>query len=85
VDKKTLQWVRVEAVVIHPVNIEGFVARVEPGTRVELENTPVDDGIWLAKHFAMRSRSKIVFLVPHKTQEEETYWGYRKSASDQAR
>lgn len=85
VDRKTFQWVRVEAVVIHPVNIEGFVARVEPGTRFELENMPVDDDIWLAKHFAMRSRSKIVLLVPHKTQEEETYWGYRKSTSEKDR
>lgn len=83
VDKSTFQWVRVEAEVIHPVTIEGFLAQVEPGTHFELEKAPVDDGIWLPKHFSMRSRSKIVFLIPHKTQEEETYWGYRKMASQQ--
>lgn len=79
VDKDTFQWVRVEAQVIHPVNIEGFLARVEPGTRFELEKGPVEDGVWLAKHFSMRSKSKIVLVVPHKTGDDETYWGYRKA------
>jgi len=83
VDKGTFQWVKVEAEVIHPVTIEGFLARVEPGTRFELEKAPVGEGIWLPKHFAMRSRSKVLFLVPHKNLEEETYWGYRKAASEQ--
>lgn len=85
IDKETYQWVKVEAEVIHPVNIEGFLAQVEPGTRFELEQMPVDDGVWLPQHFAMKSRSKIVFLFPHKTQDEETYWNYRKSSGDQAR
>ena len=44
VDTTHYQWVKVEAVVIHPVSIEGFLARVEPGTRFELENTQVAEG-----------------------------------------
>lgn len=31
------QWVKVQARVIRPVSIEGFLARVEPGTRFQLE------------------------------------------------
>jgi hypothetical protein len=61
----------------------GGLLGVEPGTRFELEKAPVTEDIWLPTHFAMRSRSKIVFFVPHKTQEEETYWGYQKVPSDQ--
>jgi len=41
IDKKTYQWVKVEAEVIHPVSIAGFLAKVEPGTRFELEKMPV--------------------------------------------
>jgi len=82
-DKNTLQWVRVEAEVIHPVNIVGFLARVEPGTRFELEQMPVESGIWLPQHFRMRSRAKIL-LFSHKGHEEETYWGYRKQDSQEA-
>lgn len=82
IDKSTFQWVKVQAQVIHPVTIEGFLARVEPGTRFDLEKMPVDDGIWLPKHFGMKSRAKVMFLFGHRTQEEETYWGYRKAAAD---
>lgn len=80
IDKITFQWIRVEAEVTRPVSIEGFLARVEPGTRFELEKMPVAGGIWLPKHFAMRARAKVLFLITHKSQQDETYFGYRKAA-----
>lgn len=80
IDKITFQWVRVEAEVTRPVSIEGFLARVEPGTRFELEKAPVVGGIWLPKHFAMMARAKILFLITHKSQQDQTYFGYRKVA-----
>lgn len=46
----------VEATVIHPVSIEGFLAQVEPGTQFKLEKMPVADGIWLPKHFVSHVR-----------------------------
>jgi hypothetical protein len=78
IDKKTFQWVKVTARVISPVSIEGFLAEVEPGTYFELERMPVAEGIWLPKHFAMKSRSKIFYLIGHNTQDDETYLDYRK-------
>jgi hypothetical protein len=77
IDKKTYQWVRVEAWVMHPVTIEGFLARVEPGTRFELDKMPVTDDVWLPKHYAMTARAKILFLLKHKSQDDITYYGYR--------
>lgn len=32
IDKETYQWVKVEAAVVRPVSIAGFLARVQPGT-----------------------------------------------------
>jgi len=78
IDKQTYQWVKVEAHVIHPVAIEGFLARVEPGTRFELEKAPVANGVWLPKHFAMKAHARVIFLFTHNEQEEDTYWDYRK-------
>jgi hypothetical protein len=79
IDTKTFQWIKVEAHVIHPVSIEGFLAEVEPGTRFELERMPVEDGIWLAKHFEMKSKAKILFFFTRKTQANETFYGYHKA------
>jgi hypothetical protein len=79
IDKKTFQWVRVEAEVVHPVSIEGILARVEPGTRFELEKTPVKGGVWLPKHYSMRSNARVLFMVSRKGRDDETYWNYSKS------
>jgi hypothetical protein len=84
IDKKTYQWVKVEATVVHPVSIAGFLARVDPGTRFELENIPVAEDLWLPKHFAMKAAAKVLFLFNHNEQEDQTFFNYRKAESDQA-
>jgi hypothetical protein len=80
IDKQTFQWVKVEATVIRPVSIGGFLAEVEPGTQFELEKMPLADNIWLPKRFAMKSRAKILFLFTRKSQADEVYYGYHKPA-----
>jgi hypothetical protein len=84
IDEKTFQWVKVEASVIHPVSIAGFLAQVEPGTHFELQKMPAAEGVWLPKHFAMKSRAKVLFLFTRKSQADETYYGYQKSTRIQA-
>ncbi len=84
IDTKTYQWVKVEAIVVHPVSIAGFVARVEPGTRFELENIPVAENIWLPKHFAMKASAKVLLIFNHNEQEDETYFNYHKVEPDKA-
>lgn len=82
IDKQTFQWVKVEAQVMHPVSIEGFLAQVEPGTHFELEKAPVAPGIWLPTHFVMRSRAKVLFLFPKNGQEDDTYFSYHIRTSN---
>jgi len=79
IEKNTFHWLKVEARVIRPVSIAGILAQVEPGTHFELENMPVAPGVWLMKHFSMASRSRILFLLPHRTQADQTYFGYTKA------
>lgn len=83
IDAKTYQWVRVEARVTRPVWIQGFVAKVKPGTEFELDKMPVEDDIWLAKHFVMKERAKILFLFNHNSSEDDTYYDYHKIGGDQ--
>lgn len=82
IDTKTFQWVKVQAKVIHPVSIEGFLATVEPGTHFELEKEPVGDGVWEPKRFSMKAQAKVLFLFHHRSQENDVYFGYQKT-SDQ--
>lgn len=82
IDKGTFQWVKVMAQVMHPVSIEEFLAKVEPGTHFELEKAPVAPGVWLPTHFSMRSRAKVLFLFPKNGQEDDTYFSYHKRIPD---
>jgi len=83
IDAKEFRWVRAEAEAIRPVYIAGFIARVEPGTRFELEKTPVEPGVWLTSHFAARSRATIGFVLPEKKQENERYFNCSKQKAPQ--
>jgi hypothetical protein len=77
IDKKTFQWVKVTAEVVRPVSIDGFLARVEPGTRFEVEKAPVGDGsIWLVSHFSMKANAKVLGIFSHNSAEDDTLWDY---------
>ncbi len=84
IDQNTFQWVKVEAHVIHPVRIEGFLAEIEPGTKFEVEKRPVTDNIWLASHFSMKSNAKVMLLFPHRGQEDDSYFNYHKASDTSA-
>lgn len=80
IDQKKFQWVKVEAHVIHPVRIEGFLAVVEPGTRFEVEKRPVSGDIWFATHYSMTANARVLMLFPHRGQEDDSYFNYHKAA-----
>jgi hypothetical protein len=80
IDKQTYQWAKVEAEVVHAVSIEGFLAKVEPGTRFELQEAPVSGGAWMPKFFSEKAHAKVLFVVSKNSSEEETYYDYRKAA-----
>ncbi len=78
IDEKTYQWVKVSAQVIHPVSIEGFLAQVEPGTRFELEKSPVEGGSWQITHFSMKAQAKVLYLFSHNSGAESTYFDFKR-------
>jgi len=82
IDQKSSQWVRVQAEVVRPVSIEGFLARVERGTRFQLNQAPIEPDVWFPTYFSMKSRAKIFFLIPHNDEEEDRYFDYRKASTN---
>jgi hypothetical protein len=68
IERNSFQWVKVEVEVIHPVHIGG--------SRFELGKIPVSSDIWLPSHLAVKSRSKVVFIFSHQTDEDDTYFNY---------
>jgi len=78
IDAANFHWVKAEAEVVRPVWIEGFIARIEPGTHFELEQAPIATGLWMPNHFVMEAKAKVLLLFPHYEQDDITYFSYHK-------
>jgi hypothetical protein len=84
IDAANFHWVKAEAEVVSPVWIYGFVARIEPGTHFELDQTPIADGLWMPNHFVMDAKAKVFLLFPHYERDDITYFNYHKSGPSPA-
>jgi hypothetical protein len=77
IEKSTYQWVRVEAVAIKPVWLGWFIAKVLPGTRFLLEQTPVTKRLWLPEYFSFEARARILWWQKEYVHSER-YQDYRQ-------
>ena len=80
IDKKSFHWVRAQAQVLKPVSVVGLFARVLPGTRMELDMTPVTESIWLVSRLAVDMRLSILWRKSTK-ETETTFSGYRPASA----
>lgn len=69
VDKKSFHWIQAEAEVLKPVSIFGVFVKVQPGTSMELEMTPVTDSVWLVGRFVVDLRVSVFWHKSTKTTE----------------
>jgi hypothetical protein len=76
VDVEQYQWVKVHAEVFRPVAFGLFVAHVQPGTEFTLEQTPIQNNIWLPSHFSTRVKATVL-LFSTGSNDDETYSNYR--------
>jgi hypothetical protein len=80
IDAHTFHWVKVSAQVRRPVSLFGVLMRLEPGTSLELEKTPVGDGVWQISRLAIRSHAKVLAFLPHRTYEDDRFDNYAKAS-----
>jgi hypothetical protein len=80
IDKADYHWVKVQAEVTQPVSFGFFIAKVNPGTRFELDQMPVDS-YWLPKHFVDTVNASVFGLYGYRTQDESFYSAYQPNAS----
>ena len=77
IDQTSFRWVKGQAEVVKPVSIAGVLARVQPGTRFELQERPLTPSIWLPHLFTMQSQAKILFLISKSSEANATYFSYK--------
>jgi len=75
--KGQYQWVRVQAEVFRTVTFLGFLAKVGPGTRIQLEQEQVADNLWLPKSFSVRVKAAALGFIDESSTDDETYREYK--------
>ena len=78
IEKVGYQWVRVEAETIETLSFGVFLARLSPGAKLVLEQTRVNDELWLPKREYMSGKGRIA-LVKRIAEDDEIVWSdYKK-------
>lgn len=82
VDKEQFHWAKVEAEVVRPVSFH-FIAKVGPGTKFSLEETPVSGQIWQPKQFTVQVAATVM-MWQRNSRSAETFSNYRAEAAQGA-
>src|SRR6266478_8307039 len=80
VDKQDFGWIKVDGQVTQSFSMGLFVARVERGSHIVLEQTCVGDAVWVPKRIEIRATARILFLKSLDIQRVLTYTDYRPSS-----
>ncbi len=80
VDKQDFGWIKVDGQVTQSFSMGLFVARVERGSHIIMEQTSVGDGVWVPKRIEIRATARILFLRSLGIDRILTYSDYRPAA-----
>jgi hypothetical protein len=80
VDKQDFGWIKVDGEVTQSFTMGLFVARVERGSHIILEQTSVGDAVWVPKRIEIRATARILFLKNLDIDRILTYSDYRLAA-----
>jgi hypothetical protein len=82
IDKQDLQWAKLDAVCIDTVSFGLVLARIHKGTRVVLEQTRINDEVWLPKQMDIKVDARVALLKNFNLDQQTTYRDYKKFRTD---
>ncbi len=78
IDKKDLQLAKMDVACLDTVSWGVFLARVHKGTRVTLEQTRVNNEVWLPLHLTAKIDVRLALVKNFNVGVEQTYHDYKK-------
>lgn len=78
IDKSDLQLAKLDVEAIGTVSIGLVLARIHKGTRVMLEQTRVNDEVWLPEHVSFKVDARIALFKGYLMDGEQAYSDYKK-------
>ena len=82
IDVAERQWVRLDAECIDTVSFGFVIARLHKGSRISVDQTRVNDEVWLPKHVAVKIDAKVALLKNVDVATDVTFRDYKKFGAD---
>lgn len=82
IDKADTEWVKLDADCIDTVSFGWFLARIHKGSHIEIDQTRVNEEVWLPKHVSLTLDARLALLANVNVQEIVTYRDYKKFRTD---
>ena len=82
IDAGELQWKKADIQCIDTVSFGLFLARIHKGSRVVIEQTRVNDEVWLPRHINVKVDARLALLKGFNLEEDLTYRDYKRFGSE---
>jgi hypothetical protein len=82
VDKNESEWIKLDIECIETVSFGLVLARLHKGSRVVVEQTRVNDEVWLPQHVAVKLDARVALLKEFNIEQKVTYRDYKKFRTD---
>jgi hypothetical protein len=78
IDKGDLQLAKMDIEAIDTVSVGWVLARIHKGTRVMLEQTRVNDEVWLPRHLSFKVDARVALFKEFNINGEQDFRDYKK-------
>jgi hypothetical protein len=78
IDKGDLQLAKMDIEAIDTVSVGWVLARIHKGTRVMLEQTRVNDEVWLPRHLSFKVDARVALFKGFNINGEQEFRDYKK-------
>jgi hypothetical protein len=78
IDKDEAQLAKLDVACIDTVSLGWFLARIHKGSRIVVEQTRVNDEVWLPKHLDVKVDVRLALLKNFNVELEQTFRDYKK-------
>jgi len=81
IDKGDLQLAKMDIEILDTMSFGWVLARIHKGTRVMLEQTRVNDEVWLPRHVTFKVDARVALFKGYNLDGDQQYRDYRKFRS----
>jgi hypothetical protein len=78
IDKDESQWTKLDIQCIDTVSFGFILARIHKGSRIILEQTRVNDEVWLPQHVSLKLDARVALFKEFNIASDFTYSNYQK-------